>query len=221
MLLHVNILLERFTPWRRAWQPTPVFLPGESRGQRSLAGCSPWGRKNWTRLKWQNTHTEIYKHKERSSSFLICVHQTRETVLKRGEGLTFWVTRVAKPLYRDCLFTRRVSVADVHHSSVWTPRSRGLSLFSRKEGYLLRTEHLLCVGCARSWEIFVKEKQVLSGIFMALCSACFFSPLSGCQPSTLRTPISNRSQGASGPWWTCGWWEPVACPRRPCVYSLS
>ena len=27
--------------WRRAWQPTPEFLPGESHGQRSLAGCSP------------------------------------------------------------------------------------------------------------------------------------------------------------------------------------
>ena len=32
-------------PWRRAWQPTPVFLPGESHGQRCLAGYSPWGRK--------------------------------------------------------------------------------------------------------------------------------------------------------------------------------
>ena len=32
-------------PWRRKWQPTPVFLPGESHGQRSLAGCSPWGCK--------------------------------------------------------------------------------------------------------------------------------------------------------------------------------
>ena len=32
-------------PWRRVWQPTPVFLPGESHGQRSLAGYSPWGRK--------------------------------------------------------------------------------------------------------------------------------------------------------------------------------
>ena len=28
-------------PWRRAWQPTPVFLPGESHGQRSLVGYSP------------------------------------------------------------------------------------------------------------------------------------------------------------------------------------
>ena len=35
----------RKMPWRRAWQPTPVFLPGESHGQRSLAGYSPWGRK--------------------------------------------------------------------------------------------------------------------------------------------------------------------------------
>ena len=32
-------------PWRRAWLPTPVFLPGESRGQRILVGYSPWGRK--------------------------------------------------------------------------------------------------------------------------------------------------------------------------------
>ena len=31
-------------PWRRKWQPTLVLLPGESRGWRSLVGCSPWGR---------------------------------------------------------------------------------------------------------------------------------------------------------------------------------
>ena len=32
-------------PWRRKWQPTPVFLPGKSYGQRSLVGYSPWGCK--------------------------------------------------------------------------------------------------------------------------------------------------------------------------------
>ena len=31
----------RKIPWRRAWQPTPVFMPEESHGQRSLADCSP------------------------------------------------------------------------------------------------------------------------------------------------------------------------------------
>ena len=34
-----------YIPWRRAWQPTPVLLPGESHGQRSLVGYSPWGHK--------------------------------------------------------------------------------------------------------------------------------------------------------------------------------
>ena len=33
-----------FMHWRRKWQPTPVFLPGESQGWRSLAGCRLWGR---------------------------------------------------------------------------------------------------------------------------------------------------------------------------------
>jgi len=36
--------LGRF-PWKKSWQPTPVFLPGESHGQRSLAGYSPKGYK--------------------------------------------------------------------------------------------------------------------------------------------------------------------------------
>ena len=44
-------------PWRRKWQSTPVFFPGKSHGQRSLAGYSPWGHResdDWV----TNTHTE-------------------------------------------------------------------------------------------------------------------------------------------------------------------
>ena len=37
--------------WRRKWQPTPVFLPGESQGPGSLVGSRLWGRTEWTRLK--------------------------------------------------------------------------------------------------------------------------------------------------------------------------
>ena len=40
---HVFSLWFRKIPWRRERQPTPVFLPGESHGQRSLVGYSPWG----------------------------------------------------------------------------------------------------------------------------------------------------------------------------------
>ena len=35
---------ESYSSRRRQWQPTPVLLPGKSHGQRSLLGCSPWGR---------------------------------------------------------------------------------------------------------------------------------------------------------------------------------
>ena len=35
----------RKMPWRRKWQPTPVFLPGKCHGERSLAGYSPWSHK--------------------------------------------------------------------------------------------------------------------------------------------------------------------------------
>ena len=46
----------RKIPWRRKWQPTPVSLPGEARGQRSLVGYSPWGHKSRTWLSnWTTT----------------------------------------------------------------------------------------------------------------------------------------------------------------------
>ena len=50
-------------PWRRAWQPSPVSLPGESHGQRSLEGYSPWSRKEsdtTERLTYTHTHTHIH-----------------------------------------------------------------------------------------------------------------------------------------------------------------
>ena len=39
-----SLSLFTFMHWRRKWQPTPVFLPGGSQGQRSLLGCRLWGR---------------------------------------------------------------------------------------------------------------------------------------------------------------------------------
>ena len=60
-----------FLPWRRKWQPTPVFLTGEFHGQRSLVCYSPWRCKqsdmaeqltfisNWTELKIFKTFTHI------------------------------------------------------------------------------------------------------------------------------------------------------------------
>ena len=47
-------------PWRREWQPIPVFLPGESHGQRSLVGYSPWGHKESDTTEWLSTHRWLF-----------------------------------------------------------------------------------------------------------------------------------------------------------------
>ena len=49
----MSLSLFPFMHWRRKWQPTPVFLPGESQGWRSLVGCCLWGHRvghDWTDL---------------------------------------------------------------------------------------------------------------------------------------------------------------------------
>ena len=48
-----SLSLFTFMHWRRKWQPTPVFLAGESQGRGSLVGCRPWGRRvghDWSDL---------------------------------------------------------------------------------------------------------------------------------------------------------------------------
>ena len=48
-------------PWRRAWQPTPVFLPGKSHGQRNLVGYSPWGhQESNTTERLSIAHIHLY-----------------------------------------------------------------------------------------------------------------------------------------------------------------
>ena len=46
-------------PWRRKWQPTPVFLLGKSHGQRSLVSYNPWGHKELDMIE-QLTHTSVW-----------------------------------------------------------------------------------------------------------------------------------------------------------------
>ena len=60
ILTYVFIYLPPHTDyWRRKWQPTPVFLPGESHGQRRLADYSPWGHKEMdTTEQIAYTHTD-------------------------------------------------------------------------------------------------------------------------------------------------------------------
>ena len=55
-----NSFATNYTPSRRRqWHPTPVLLPGKSHGQRSLVGCSPWGRKESDMTEWLHFHFSL------------------------------------------------------------------------------------------------------------------------------------------------------------------
>ena len=58
-----SLSLFTFMHWRRKWQPTPVFLPGESQGQRSLVGCHLWGRTKSERLKRLSSSSSNKEHR--------------------------------------------------------------------------------------------------------------------------------------------------------------
>ena len=96
-------------PWRRAWQPTPVFMTGEFHGQRSLAGYSPQGlteldvteaishaRRERRKLKQeirdqqeQNTHRQYIHKLKGGNSDVFCLESLGQITLRwepRGEG---------------------------------------------------------------------------------------------------------------------------------------
>ena len=70
-------------PWRRKWQPTPVFLPGESHGQRSLAGYSPRGCEGSDTTKHSmQTHMKcMYICTYRRVYMCMCIHTYTEREL--------------------------------------------------------------------------------------------------------------------------------------------
>ena len=64
-------------PWSRKWQPTSVFLPGLSHGQRSLVGYSPWGCKASDITECTHTHTHTRNLDKRYDSICRAVKETQ------------------------------------------------------------------------------------------------------------------------------------------------
>ena len=74
-----------FDPWRRKWQPTPVFLLGKSHGQRSLAGYSPWDPKESDMTAAEHTHAEKCR-----KSHLVCYWFYREDLCVSQDLVLFF-----------------------------------------------------------------------------------------------------------------------------------
>ena len=66
----------RKIPWRRAWQPTAVFLSGESYAQRILTGYSPWGHKESdTTEANEHAHTQSLIHHRTQITFVLVTNE--------------------------------------------------------------------------------------------------------------------------------------------------
>ena len=75
-------------PWRKTWQPTPVFSPGEFHGQRSPVGCSPWGCK-------ESTEHICYRY----NIVLLFFHFTKTVKTLSWKNNRIWET----PLAHTCM----------------------------------------------------------------------------------------------------------------------
>ena len=83
-------------PWRRAWQPTPVSLPGESSGQRNLEGYSPWG--------CRGRHDFVTQQHQRLINACILNHFCTERL---GEWITYHAVSLLR-WYACCHSSSRV-----------------------------------------------------------------------------------------------------------------
>ena len=87
-LLLFNMFYVKYHSWRRKWQPTPIFLPGESHRQRSLAGYSPWGHKESDTTEWLTT-TKIPLYCSRRASASASASPTLPGLFPGGPNTLF------------------------------------------------------------------------------------------------------------------------------------
>ena len=106
---------------RRQWHPTPVLLPGKSRGWRSLAGCSPWGRKKLDTTERLQFHFSLSCIGEGNGNPLQC-----SCLENPKEGGAWWAAVYGlHSIRRD--WSDLAAANFLHHrldgrESEWTPR---------------------------------------------------------------------------------------------------
>ena len=121
-------------PWSREWLPTPVFLPEEFHGQRSLVGYSPWDHKEWdTSERLTHTHTHTHQgYVTKSGVWLLTAQKPiQRPGWRKGKFAFFWMPAT------QCWGKGR------RWTSVWRPRSphwqsEGKSFYRRREGAICR-----------------------------------------------------------------------------------
>ena len=89
-----SLSLFPFMHWRRKWQPTPVFLPGESQGRGSLVGCDLWGR---TKLDTTEATQQQQQQQHGSFSFFLAPFHIASLLTEMARLLYIFPKRGYKP----------------------------------------------------------------------------------------------------------------------------
>ena len=132
-------------PWRRKWHPTPVFLPGELHGQRSLACYSPWGcKESDTTEQLSFTHSYI-------AGRFFTIWTTREALSNTQRPIGFLLKITFSAVYRPCIGDPCTFEASSNYSlfiflSHWSFFcSANTALMPQTRVLLLPTPHILLV----------------------------------------------------------------------------
>ena len=115
----------RKVPWRRYWQPMPVFLPGESPRTEEPGGLQSMGHKSWTQLKQLGTHARLFLEIHTGIFTSELIQQLR--LLQKNSGLNFLggsVVKIPHFLYRrrrfDSWLENEDSTCHVEHGQETT-----------------------------------------------------------------------------------------------------
>ena len=148
----------RKIPWRRKWQPTPVFLPGESHGQRRLGGYSPWGDKESDMTKViEHIHSFSLNKNWKCICFLHLLGSYANSFCPSSTGMkSFWLLRSVICLWHIGFYYPQ--------SSILKDRVRPLTKMGMS---LLEITHpafwkmvLYLLGC--TWSLFSKKVSKLA-----------------------------------------------------------
>ena len=102
---------------RRQWQPTPVLVPGKSHGQRSLVGCSPWGREESDRTEWLHFHFSLSCIGEGNGNSLQC-----SCLEDPRDGGAWWASIYG--VAQSWTQLKRLSGSSSMEASYWNNQSR-------------------------------------------------------------------------------------------------
>ena len=114
-----SLSLFTFMHWRRKWKPTPMFLPGESHGQRSLAGYSPWDQTWLTNIFIYTTAQSLVRPHRRQPTRL--PHPWGSPGKNTGVGCHSLLQRIfpIQGLKLGLLYCRQILYCLSHQGSPW------------------------------------------------------------------------------------------------------